>query len=184
MRKILQYAYRRIAQIPFKKLDVLIVDEIGKEISGGGADPNITGRFPNPITKEIAVQATCCAYLSLTKETNGNACGVGLADITTQRLFDQIDFAKTYPNSITSTLLHPSKIPIVMKNDYDAMRLAIYACRCQDRSKAKIVRIVNTEQLSEMWISEALLLDAKNMANVKILTEAQPMVFDENGNLF
>ncbi len=182
--KILQYAYRRIAQIPFKKLDVLIVDEIGKEISGGGADPNITGRFPNPITKEIAVQATCCAYLSLTKETNGNACGVGLADITTQRLFDQIDFAKTYPNSITSTLLHPSKIPIVMKNDYDAMRLAIYACRCQDRSKAKIVRIVNTEQLSEMWISEALLLDAKNMANVKILTEAQPMVFDENGNLF
>ena len=123
--KILQYAYRRIAQIPFKKLDVLIVDEIGKEISGGGADPNITGRFPNPITKEIAVQATCCAYLSLTKETNGNACGVGLADITTQRLFDQIDFAKTYPNSITSTLLHPSKIPIVMKNDYDAMRLAL-----------------------------------------------------------
>lgn len=181
---LLQYAYQQFAQIPFKQLDVLVVDEIGKEISGGGADPNVTGRFPNPITKAVAVQATCCVYLRLTKQTNGNACGVGLADIITQHLLDQIDFAKTYPNSITSTLLHPSKIPIVMKNDYDAMRLALYACRCQDRKKAKIVRIVNTAQLSEMWISEALIPEAQAMPQIELLTAPQPMPFDSHGDLF
>lgn len=182
--KILQTAYRSIAQILFKELDVLIVDEIGKEISGGGADPNVTGRFPTDCTKQIAVNATMCVYLSLTEATDGNACGMGLADITTQRLFDQIDFSKTYPNSITSTLLHPSKLPMVMRNDYDAIRLAIYACRCQNRNQVKIVRIQNTERLDEIWISEALLEAARLMPQIEILSEPAKLVFDEQGNLF
>lgn len=181
--ELLQYAYRNMAQILFKDLDVLVVDEIGKELSGGGADPNVTGRFPTDCTKDIAVRATCCVYLRLTEATDGNACGLGLADIITERLFNQIDFAKTYPNSITSTLLHPSKIPMVMESDRDALRLALYACRCQDRARARVVRVTNTEALSEIQISEGLLEQARQIEQVEILSEPEALAFDSGGNL-
>src|SRR5207248_8809992 len=105
------------------EVDVLIVEHIGKNISGAGMDPNITGRNnrfidwdAKPLVKKIAV-------LGLTPETHGNACGIGLADVTTMRLYKEMDIPKTYANIIASTYLDRGMIPTIMTTDEDAIRL-------------------------------------------------------------
>lgn len=182
--EILKYAYRSMAQILFKDIDVLVVDRIGKEISGSGADPNITGSFATNCVKEGIVKARKRVYLDLTDITDGNACGVGLCDVITERLYRKIDFDKTYPNSITSTILNASKIPIFMKNQCEALKLGIYASNCPDQKKVKLVRIATTMELSEILISEALLGEARANPQIEILSEATEMMFDSKGDLF
>ncbi len=101
-------------RILFDSCDVLIVDQMGKNISGDGMDPNISGRFPTPFA-EGGINAQRVAVLDLTEESHGNACGIGLADITTSRLFHKIDLEQTYPNAITNTVVGEMKIPMIMK---------------------------------------------------------------------
>jgi len=181
--QLLKQAYRSMARILFKNMDLLIVDEIGKEISGTGADPNVTGRFATNCKKEGVSEASKLIFLDLTKATDGNAVGVGLCDITTLRLYNKIDFVKTYANSITSTILSASKIPVITENDRQAVRLGIYSSNCTDMSGIKIVRIKNTMELSEIFISEALLSEAQQNPQIEILEAAQDMRFDKDGYL-
>lgn len=177
---LLQEAFRLMPSIGFEECDVLIVDEIGKNISGCGMDPNISGVFAIPgMTGGIKAQRRC--ILSLTEETHGNGYGMGAADAITKRLFDQLDLEQIYPNSITSTSLGFSKIPIIMPNDKAAIALCIRTCNKIDKTAPKIIRIRNTLALNEIEISQACIPDLKE--NMQIETEPYSLPFDEEGNL-
>lgn len=178
---LLQEAFRLMPSIGFPECDVLIVDEIGKNISGCGMDPNISGVFALPgMTGGIRAQRRC--ILSLTEETHGNGYGMGAADAVTDRLFRQLDLAQIYPNSITSTSLGFSKIPLIMPTDRAAIALCIRTCNKLDKDAPRIIRIRNTLALGEMEISEALIPEMTE--NMEIISEPYSLPFDENGNLF
>jgi len=177
---LLREAFGLMPSLGFTQCDVLIVDEIGKNISGCGMDPNISGVFATPgVTGGIQAKRRC--ILSLTPETHGNGYGMGAADAITRRLFDQLELEQIYPNSITSTSLGFSKIPIIMPSDRDAIALCIRTCNGIDKAAPKIIRIRNTLALSEMEISEACIPDMKE--NMRILTEPYALPFDKDGNL-
>ncbi len=180
--ELLLRAKSYLPRILFDPLDVLIVDEMGKNISGDGMDPNITGRFPTEFATG-GVTAQRVAVLDLTEETHGNAAGMGLADVTCRRLYDKIDFEQTYPNSITNTITEVAKIPMVLYNDRQAIQMALKSCNFIDRANPRVVRIVNTMKLRNIWISEALLPEAQNKPDVTVLGGPEPFPFDENGNL-
>ena len=150
----------------FESCDVLVVDEIGKNISGCGMDPNISGVFATPgMTGGISAQRRC--ILSLTEETHGNGYGMGAADVVTQRLYDQLDLDMVYPNSITSTSLGFAKVPVIVDTEENAIKLCIRTCHRIDKDNPRIIRIKNTLELSEFEISEALIPDMKeNMCQI------------------
>ncbi|MBS7635377.1 DUF2088 domain-containing protein [Candidatus Bathyarchaeota archaeon] len=187
--KLLKEAKNLMAKIPFKEMDVLIVEEMGKDISGVGMDTNVIGRFwaipegyktDTPKIRRIVV-------LDLSEGSHGNAVGIGLADITTKRLVSKIDYEATFMNCLTGTWPELGKIPPFLPNDRDAMLMALHCCGPIDPLKAKIVRIKNTLELEEMWISESLIeaikQDKELTERIEILSEPEEMRFDILGNL-
>ncbi|MBS7607506.1 DUF2088 domain-containing protein [Candidatus Bathyarchaeota archaeon] len=187
--KLLEIAKDLMARIPFREIDVLIVDEMGKDISGVGMDTNVIGRFwASPEEHEIrAPRIKRIVVLDLSEESNGNAVGIGLADLTTERLVSKIDFETTFMNCLTSTWPETAKIPPFLSNDRDAILMAIRCCGPIDPLKAKIVRIKNTLELEYMWISEGLYeivrQDKELSERIEILGEPEDMQFDVLGNL-
>ncbi|HWR39483.1 MAG TPA: lactate racemase domain-containing protein [Patescibacteria group bacterium] len=180
--KLLFEAQGKMPRILFEQMDVLVVDQMGKEISGDGMDPNITGRFPTPYA-EGGADANKLVILDLTQETNGNACGVGVADYTTRKLFEKIDFDYTYANLITNTTPLPAKIPMVMADDREALLVAVKTCNARDMSKVKMVRIKDTLHLGEIMISEAFLEAALAHPDITVCGEPKDIEFDADGNL-
>lgn len=181
--KLLEYAKSRMGGIYFDKIDVLVVDRIGKDISGDGMDSNITGRYAVPyIPSHKEIQHI--AVLDLTEETHGNCNDIGLADVTTKRLVDKIDVDCTYPNVVTSTVLGTPKIPLFTHSDRSCIQIALRTCNYIDRKRPRIVRIRDTMNLEEIWISEAMIEEARNLDQVEIIEEAADWPFDEAGNLW
>ena len=180
---ILKRTKERLGKIYFDDIDVLVVDRIGKDISGDGMDPNITGRFAvSHVPTRKNVQHI--AVLDLTEETHGNCNGLGLADVTTSRLVNKIDVDATFPNVVTSTVLCTPRIPLFTRSDEDCIKIALRTCNFIDRENPRIVHIQDTMRLEEIYISEAMLEEAKNNPNVEILSEPEAWPFDENGNLW
>ena len=169
-------------RILFDDLDVLIVDQIGKNFSGPGMDPNVTGISGNPHMK-LKPEVQRRVVLDLSDESHGNATGLGLADFSTKRAFDKIDFDAGYPNTITSRTTGGGKVPPIMKNDWTAIAAAIYTCDRIPGRKLRIVRIPNTLHLGEIEISESLLEEAIANPNIEILSEPAELEFDVSGNL-
>lgn len=128
----------------FDPIDVLIVDEIGKDISGSGMDPNITGRFNTPYVKSTAPAISRIVILGLTDKTQGNALGIGPADVITRKLFDEINWEKGYMNAFTSTVLTPVKVPMFLPTEKMAVQAAIKTCNVPDLNQVRMVRIKNT----------------------------------------
>lgn len=180
---LLKYANSKLGRILFPEIDVLVVDRIGKNISGDGMDPNITGRFPTPYGSGM-LKAQRVAVLDLTDETHGNCFGVGMGDFTTQRLLDKSNLETMYINALTSTLLPATKIPMVARNHREAIGGCIKTCNKIDRENPRIVRISDTLHLGEIYISEALLPEAESNPQIKIIGILEKMDFDEEGNLF
>lgn len=179
------YSYTTIAHLLFPKCDVLVVDKIGKNISGDGMDPNVSGRWAEPRYCSGGIQAEKCVILDLTDETAGNAHGVGLAEVTTRRLFNKMKLEMTYPTAITNTFLHLMKIPMIMDNDREALQLALCTCpEAEDQEHLKVIRIPSTAHIEVIEISEGLLPEALANPNIEILSEPYDLPFDENGNLF
>jgi hypothetical protein len=166
----------------FDQLEVLVIDQIGKNISGDGMDPNITGRYPTPYASG-GPDVTKMVVLDLTEETEGNANGVGTADFTTQRLVDKMDREVTYANGLTSTVVAPTKIATTLKNDKQAIQAAIKTSNVLDFTQAKVVRIENTLKLSQIEVSESLLEYVINHPRLEQVSEPAELPFDENGNL-
>ncbi|OZB98744.1 lactate racemase domain-containing protein [Paenibacillus sp. XY044] len=166
----------------FDQLEVLIIDEIGKNISGDGMDPNITGRYPTPYAHG-GPDVNKMVVLDLTPQTEGNANGVGTADFTTQRLVDKMDLEVTYANGLTSTVVAPTKIATTLPNDREAIQAAVKTSNVLDFNQAKIVRIKNTLVLSQIEVSEALFEYVKQHPQMELASEPYDLSFDEQGNL-
>jgi hypothetical protein len=181
-RKLLIEAKAAMPQIGFSPIDVLIIDQIGKDISGDGMDPNITGRYPTPYATG-GPEVSKMVVLDLTDKTDGNANGVGTADFTTRRLVRKTDFKAMYANGLTSTVVGPTAIPTTLDCDLDAIRAAIKTSNALDPAKVRIVKIKNTLRLGEILISESLLAEAKTMPGVAILSAPFALQFDGDGNL-
>jgi len=175
-RTLLKRAWQVLPRVPFDPLDVLVVDEMGKNISGTGMDNNVIGVGPRvggkmemgrPIVSTVVV-------LGLTPETHGNANGIGLADITTRRLVDSIDYKATYTNVLTTRLWSAGRLPVIMETDREAIEVAVGETQ---PDQVRLVRIKNTLHLEELEISEALLPEAKK-AGLAVVQESRPLSFD------
>ena len=169
-------------QIMFPKFDILIIDQIGKNFSGDGADPNVSASYCTPYASG-GPEYERYVILDLSDETHGNAIGIGMADISTKRAFDKIDFDAGYPNALTSTVLDGVHVPLILKNDETAIKTAIFSSVHADKANPRIVRIKNTSHIEEILISEALLEEAKKNSRIEILEQPRPLAFDGNGNL-
>jgi hypothetical protein len=166
------------------QLDLLIVHELGKEISGSGMDPNITGRSSSPFfRKPDALKVQRIAVLNLTAATKGNATGLGMADITTKKVLDAIDLDYTYINAITSGVMAAARIPINVPTDYEAIQVALKTCFRVNHPESRIVWIQNTLALEKIAASETLLPEIRKNQQLEVLGDPQPMKFDEKGNL-
>jgi hypothetical protein len=180
--ELLKYAYSRMGRILIPETDILIVDYIGKNFSGEGADPNITGRCPTPYrTGNLKSERAVC--LRISPASHGSAYGSGLFDFTTQQLVDAMDPDLSYTNSITSTITHVSSIPMVFPNDKLAIQGAIRCLLKGDKENPRIIRIKNTSEIEEIFVSEALLETAENTDGMTVLGEATDMIFDQDGLL-
>ncbi len=182
--ELLKYAFSNMPKLIVGETDVLVVDEIGKNYSGTGVDPNITGTFSTPYASGgIKVQRTC--FLNLSEASHGNALGCGLASAITKKIFDEMDVEKMYPNCITSTVLASARIPCVVANDKEAMQICIRTCNKIDTDHARVVRIANSLHIDQIMLSESYYEDVKNgkYPGIVALDEPQELVFDENGNL-
>ncbi len=167
----------------FDQLDVLVIDEIGKNISGDGMDPNITGRYPTPYASG-GPDINKMVVLDVTPQSEGNANGVGTADFTTQRLLNKMDREGTYANGLTSTVVAPTKIATTLPNDKMALQAAVKTCNILNFHDVKLVRIKNTLVLSEIEVSESLLEYVNNHPNMEQITGLYEVPFNEQGNLF
>lgn len=180
--KLLLEAKKLVPVIPFTKVDVIVIEEMGKDISGTGMDSNVIGRsstlgISQPFAERIVL-------LDLTDKSHGNANGIGLADIVTLRLFSKMDFEQTYPNAITSSETNAVKIPIVMPNDKLAIKCAIKTCTQADPDHFKLVWIRNTLSMDEFFISEALRKEAMGNEDIEMIEATEELKFDKDGNLF
>ncbi len=176
-------AKRLEPRILFDDLDVLVIDEIGKDISGTGFDTNVVGRYHTPYITASCPRVTRLAILDLTALTHGNANGLGIADFTTLRVFKKFDFEQTYPNSLTSTVPLSVKIPMVLPSDRLAIQAAIKTCNIPDLNLVGFGRIKNTSEIEFMEVSENLLDIARGADGLEVLGSAYPLPFDEAGNL-
>lgn len=177
---LLVIAKKALPRICAASSDILVVEEIGKDISGTGMDPNVTGRAVRPLDFGVCRNRRI-VVLSLSPESHGNAAGIGLADVTTREAVGQIDFSAMYTNSITAGVLEISRLPIVANNDMDAIRIAICATPKTAPEQARIIHIKNTLELTRIRMSEAYLEDLA--PEVEQLSEPAPIPFDEFGRL-
>lgn len=181
--ELLQIAKRRLPRMKFDNIDVLIIDQIGKNISGEGADPNVTGRGCMP-GFEDDFHCKKMFVRKLTPPSHGNACGLCYADVTTRQCLQSVDWESTWINFSTNMMLSAGKIPVYQNTDYEALRLAIRTCtKLSDYSQARIARIRDTLSLSEVEVSEALLPDVMGRNDVEILSEPYELEFDADGNM-
>jgi hypothetical protein len=155
--ELLQIAYANMPRLCFEHIDVLIVDEIGKNISGAGMDPNIMGRTAKGILAGYSGPSiTRIVVAGLTEASGGNAIGIGQADFTTQHVADHFNAHKTYTNAIASGTPESGRLPIVLPTLDDAVRAALLTTGIDDWSQAAIVRIKNTLHIDTIWVSDAL----------------------------
>ena len=182
--ELLELAFAQMPRILVEEGDLLIVDEIGKNYSGTGVDPNITGTFSTEFASGgLRVQRTC--MLDLSEISQGNGLGVGLASAITKRLFDKLDPEKMYPNCITSTVLKSAMIPLVLASDREAIQLCIRTLNGVDKNAARIIRIANSLHIGRIMLSEAYFNDVilGKYAGVAAIDAPQHLEFDAAGNL-
>jgi hypothetical protein len=183
-RKLLRTAKRLLPRIPLDRIDILIVDQIGKEISGAGMDPNVIGRHVIPFAKFPPKPKILRVFVrDLSPDTYGNAIGIGMADFTTRRLVDKIDRDATYMNAVTGCAPEAARIPVYFNNDREVIDAALRSLGLVEPENAKIVHIVDTLRLEEMEISESMAAEAKEMANLTVIGKPHPISFDGDGSL-
>lgn len=183
--ELLEHARSLMPSLPFEMLHVLVIQAIGKNISGSGMDPNICGRFvksngpqytDRPVVQGIVI-------LDLTPETHGNASGIGLGEFMSLRVLQKIDLPSTYANCMTASHLMGAMLPAVLENDRATIAAAIKtAVRCTPET-LKLAVIHNTLEVGELWISPGLLEEARSYPHLEISDTAIPMQFDADGNI-
>ena len=180
--QLLRLAKDRMAKFLFKDIDVLVIDEIGKNISGNGHDPNITARSNSKGFDEI-LNLKKLFIRGLNEETHHNGCGMSAADITTRRALRSIDYETMWINVVTSTMLNGGKTPMYTETDKEALMIAIRTCTGVDFSfdNVKVVRIKDTLHMGEFEVSENYIPLLKDNPNIEIIGEPYDMQFDAEG---
>lgn len=182
--RLLDEARNLMGRLPFEQIDVLIVGELGKNYSGTGLDPNVIGRqrvetmpdLPRPVVTRLAV-------LDLSAETRGNALGIGLADLTTERLVRGIDPEPMRVNSLTSNFLTRARVPLALPTDRDVIAACLDTCWRVDPSEARMVLIPNTLELAALWVTPALADGVEADPNLSFENDFRPAPFADDGTL-
>lgn len=181
-RELLKLARAHMARILLDPIDVLVVDQVGKEFSGGGMDGNVTGRYSTPFASG-GIQVSKLVALDLSEKTAGNGNGVGLADFTTRRLVSRLDHVAMYANALTSRVTTSVRVPAAMDTDREAIQAGVKTCGIRDLSRVRLVRIPNTLHLGVIWISEAMLDEARAHPALAVAGEPRELAFDAEGRL-
>lgn len=181
---LLEKAKGLVPKLPLEDIDLLIVEEMGKNYSGTGVDTNVIGRLyiqgiPEPSTPQIKR----LAILDLTDQSHGNATGIGFADFTTERLVGKVDFNAMYLNCFTSTFIRRAAIPMTFKNDREAIAAALYSLNPGKNHAPRVVQIANTLHLEYLRVSENLLPEVLSGNRCALVSGPGPMQFDREGNL-
>ena len=182
--ELLEVAKANMPSLIVGEGDVLVVHEVGKNYSGTGVDPNITGTFSTEYAHGgIQVQRT--AFLNLSEISHGNALGCGLASAITAKIFDEMDIEQMYPNCLTSTVLKSACIPCVVATDKEAIQLCIRTCNGIEGKPVRMVYIANSLHIDQIMLSEAYYDDVKTgkYAGVEALDEPAPLEFDADDNV-
>ena len=182
--RLLDEARTNMGRLPIEQIDVLVVGELGKNYSGTGLDPNVIGRqrvetmpdLPTPVITRLAV-------LDLSDETRGNALGIGLADLTTERLVRRIDPEPMKVNSFTSNFLTRARVPLALPTDRDVIATSLETCWRIDRAQARMVLIPNTLELTTLWVTPALESEVNAHPELSFESDFRPIPFDQEGNL-
>ena len=183
-RELLKECKRILPALPVSNVDILIVEEIGKNISGTGMDTNVVGgikgykkdEYTPPEIKKIIV-------LDLTEETAGNALGIGLAHLITKKCYEKVDFDATYSNTITTTFLDRARIPVVVNSDKEALDIALKTIWNLPETKPRIIIIRNTLMLDELYVSENIWEEIKDRVNIRVANGWETIAFDREDNL-
>lgn len=182
-------ARRLLPLLPFEEIDLLVVDRLGKNISGAGMDPNVTGRSVHGYSSELKRGARPAPFIrrifvrDLTPESEGNAIGLGMADVTTTRLVRAMDQRKTAINALTSLTPQSAKIPVHFETDREAFELALESLALADATRARVVRIANTMELETLEVSAALFAEVEARPELTPVGELRDVEFDAAGNL-
>ena len=181
---LLEIARANMPSLPVDELDILVIDAMGKDISGSGIDTNVIGRMrivgePEPDSPRIKI----VVVRDLTDASHGNAAGAGLADIVTRRLFEKIDFRATYANVVTSRFLQRGSIPVVAEDDREAIRIAFGAIGPKAPDEVRMARILSTLRLAELYVSPAVLDELQGSEAIEV-REPSVEMFDGTGQLF
>lgn len=182
--ELLKIAFDHMPSILVKEGDVLVVDAIGKNFSGTGVDPNITGTFSTPYASGgVQVQRTC--FLDLTPQSHGNGLGVGLASAITRRIFDQLDADAMYTNCITSTVIRSAMVPCVLNTDKEAIQFCIRTCNGIDQKRPRVIRLQNSLHIGQIMLSGAYYEDVLSgkYPGLQALDEPAELSFDKDGTL-
>jgi Lactate racemase N-terminal domain len=179
---LLILAKRWMPKLPVDRADLLIIDRMGKNISGAGMDTNITGRKDRILVPDQP-QFTRVFVRELTPETHGNAAGIGLADFTTTRLVRSMDYRATVINCVTAAHPEAAVTPVHYDTDREVIDAALSTIGLQPPEQARIIRIADTLQLAEVEVSETCLTDLKGRPNIEILDPSYDLAFDGSGNL-
>ena len=183
--RLLEIAKSHLALIPFEQLDLLVVDELGKDISGAGMDPNIVGRWRMAGGPQVP-EFSRIVVLSLTDASLGNGLGAGLADFTTQRFHDAYDPAVTYVNLLTASEpggnAQEGLLPLALASDREAIEVALFSSLAG--ASPRVCRIKNTGALDQFWVSEGLMDEVRQNPKLSVVQPPAPLAFDASGNLF
>lgn len=184
-KELLKLAQLWMPRLPFPEVDLLVVDEIGKNISGSGMDTNVVGRKFNDhgATEDDTVNCKRIFVRGLTRETHGNACGIGMAEVTNQRTVDQANLVATRINALTGG--HPSAaaVPIAFESDQEAMLAILETVGLVDPVDSGIIQIANTLKLGEVLVSEKYSSEVQERSDLEVLSGPDAMAFDAHGNL-
>ena len=183
-RRLLKTAREWMARLPFSSIDVLIVEEMGKNISGSGMDTNVIGRPTNPHEPfPNDPRILWIVALDLTEESYGNATGIGNADFTTRRLVDRIDMKPTLINCITACSPGMAKVPATYETDREAVETALSCIGLTPAEQARVVHIKNTLMIGELEVSEAYASEVRTRADLTVIGDLTPLAFDVAGRL-
>jgi len=182
--RLLDESRELMARLPFDQIDVLIVGELGKNYSGTGLDPNVIGRqrvetmpdLPRPIVTRLAV-------LDLSEETRGNGLGIGLADLTTERLVRALDPTPMRVNSMTSNFLTRARVPLALPSDRDVITSCLDTCWRIHRDEARVVLIPNTLELTTLYVTAPLAAEVESNPHLSFESPFAPLPFDAAGTL-
>lgn len=181
-KELLKYSKSLMGRILVSDIDTLIIDAIGKDISGGGMDSNVTGRSATNLKRDYTPEIKQIVVRDITEATSGNAIGIGNADVTTRRAAEKFDMAVTYTNALTARTPTTTKIPLIAETDQQAIEIACRSAVADPNHAPRIVQILNTKEIDRIWLSTAYLPEIDARDDLEIDGDARPFAFDSKGN--